>query len=148
MKTLWFRYTYIVFVLSSKFRPRVIPMLYSFYLIVYLICISYYYYIILLYIPLFNIIISSSYVLLFFCMWVIYRIPFIIDSMLFFILCLFLVIISEIGIIVCDYIIIDISFILCVCFGFYDNIRDSFHILFLWWFFIIDYVIWIILDLW
>nr|DAY58472.1 MAG TPA: hypothetical protein [Caudoviricetes sp.] len=44
MKTLWFRYTYIAFVLSSKFRPRVIPMLYSFYLIVYLICISYFIY--------------------------------------------------------------------------------------------------------
>lgn len=44
MKTLWFRDTYIVFVLSSKFRPRVIPMLYSFYLIVYLICISYFIY--------------------------------------------------------------------------------------------------------
>lgn len=35
---------------------------------------------------------------------------------------------------------------LCLFFGFYDNIWDSFHILFLWWFlFIIDYVIRIIL---
>ena len=43
---------------------------------------------------------------------------FIIDIMgIYVILCLFLVIIFEIGIIVCDYIIIDISFILCVCFG-------------------------------
>lgn len=41
---------------------------------------------------------------------------------LFQVLC-FLGIISEIGIIVCDYIIIDIF--MC-CLGFYDNIRDSF----------------------
>lgn len=47
---------------------------------------------------------------------------------------LFLVIISEIGIIICDYIIIDmislyvLSLGLCLFFGFYDNIRDSFHI--------------------
>ena len=64
MKTLWFRYTYIVFVLSSKFRPRVIPMLYSFYLIVYLICISYF------------IIIFPFLCVVVFCMWVIYRIFF------------------------------------------------------------------------
>lgn len=60
MKTLWFRDTYIVFVLSSKFRPRVIPMLYSFYLIVYLICISYFIY--SYYIYLYLIIIISFFV--------------------------------------------------------------------------------------
>lgn len=41
MKTLWFRYTYIALLIVSYKNPRVIPMLYSFYLIVYLICISY-----------------------------------------------------------------------------------------------------------
>lgn len=59
--------------------------------------------------------------LLFFCMWVIYRIFFYHcynGDLCLFILCLFLVIISEIGIIVCDYIIIDISFILCVVLGY------------------------------
>lgn len=48
------------------------------------------------------------------------------EDLCLFILCLFLVIISEIGIIVCDYIIIDISFIFMCCLGFYDNIWDSF----------------------
>ena len=62
MKTLWFRDTYIALLIVSYKNPRVIPMLYSFYLIVYLICISYF------------IIIFPFYVLLFFCMWVIYRI--------------------------------------------------------------------------
>ena len=45
----------------------------------------------------------------------IYRIPFIIGYFLF--LCLFLVIISEIRIIVCDYIIIDMIFIFMFVFG-------------------------------
>ena len=83
------------------------------------------------------IIIDISFILcvvVFFCMWVIYRIFFYHwYNGLFFILCLFLVI--RIGIILCDYIIIDISFILCVIFRIYDNIKDiHFHILFLWWF--------------
>ena len=49
---------------------------------------------------------------------------FIIDVFLFYVC--FWGIISEIGIIVCDYIIIDISFIFMCGLGFYDNIRDSF----------------------
>lgn len=74
----------------SKFRPRVIPMLYSFYLIVYLICISY------------LILLFPFYVLLFFFVCGLYMgFSFIIVIMgiicLFFILCLFLVI--RIGII-------------------------------------------------
>ena len=68
--------------LSSKFRPRVIPMLYSFYLIVYSICISYYYYyIFLLYIPLFNYLLFP-----FLCVCRLY-IGFLL-SLIFFILCL------------------------------------------------------------
>ena len=63
-------------------------------------------------------IIFPFYVLLFFVCRLYIGFSFIIDSMLFFILCLFLVIISEIGIIVCDYIIIDISFILFVVLGY------------------------------
>ena len=99
MKTLWFRYTYIVFVLSSKFRPRVIPMLYSFYLIVYLICISYF------------IIIFPFLCVVVFCMWVIYR--------FFFYYCYngylcFFIFMFVFGDKDRDYIIIDIP--LCVCF--------------------------------
>lgn len=75
---------------------------------------------------------------------------FIIDyngDLCFFILCLFLVI--RIRIIVCDYIIIDISFILCVVLGsmiisgiLFMEISISMMIFYHW-----LYVIWIILDL-
>lgn len=119
MKTLWFRYTYIVFVLSSKFRPRVIPMLYSFYLIVYLICISYYYYIFLLYIPLFHIIISF-----FMCYFVVCRLY------IGFLLSLIMGYNGDLW-----------FFILCLLFlGFYDNIWDIHYLL---WGFLCDNI-----DLW
>lgn len=111
--------------LSSKFRPRVIPMLYSFYLIVYLICISYFIY--SYYIYLYLIIIIS-----FFVCKLLY-----IGFLLSLILCYFLFYVCCLGDKDRDYIIIDIPLcvifrVLClfVFFGIYDNIGDSFHILF------------------
>lgn len=87
----------------------------------------------------FDIIISFLCVVVFFCMWVIYGIFFYHcyngDYMFVF---YFMFVFGDKD---RDYIIIDIVIfgIMClffsfyVCFGFYDNIRDSFHILFLWW---------------
>lgn len=145
MKTLWFRDTYLMFVLSSKFRPRVIPMLYSFYLIVYLICISYF-------------ILSFSFFMscCFFVCKLHIGFSFIIDIMGDFILCL-VVLVIRIGIILsltlCVIFRIMYFFFLC-CFGFYDNIRDI-HYLLWWWFSFLCvvcdhwlYVIIIIIDLW
>ena len=147
MKTLWFRYTYIALLLSSKFRPRVIPMLYSFYLIVYLICISYFIY--SYYIYLYLILLFLFFICCFFVCRLYIGFSFIIDIMgicvyLFYVCCL----VIRIGIIL-SLTSLSLGFCVCLFFGFYDNIWDSFHILFLWWFlFIIDYVIMNILDLW
>lgn len=107
MKTLWFRDTYIVFVLSSKFRPRVIPMLDSFYLIVYLICISYFIY--SYYIYLYLIIIIS-----FFVCRLLYRIPFIIVIFYF----MFVVFGIRIGIILSltSLYVLSLGFCVCLCF--------------------------------
>lgn len=147
MKTLWFRDTYIAFLIVSYKNPRVIPMLYSFYLIVYLICISY----LILLFPFLCV------VVFFVCR---LYIGFFLLSL---ILCYFMFVFGDKD---RDYIIIDIVIFRILCypflfclffFGIYDNIRDSFmeisfsyiismmiFILFVYhWL----YVIWIILDL-
>ena len=78
MKTLWFRYTYIVFLIVSYKNPRVILLLYS-------------------------------------CIWYVFHDmdSFFHIGIIPFIYILYIIIISEIRIIICDYIIIDISFIIC-----------------------------------
>lgn len=86
--------------LSSKFRPRVIPMLYSFYLIVYLICISYF------------ILLFSFFICCFFVCRLYIGFSFIIGYFLF--LCLFLVI--RIGIILSLTSLYVLSLGFCVCF--------------------------------
>lgn len=101
MKTLWFRYPDIVFLLSSKFRPRVISMLYSFYLIVYLMYFIFYY----------NI--SLFMYCCFFVCGLYIGFSFIIDISLY-IIFVVLVIISEIGIIILSLI---FPFIWCVVLG-------------------------------
>lgn len=98
--------------LSSKFRPRVIPMLYSFYLIVYLICISYF----IIIFPFFMccFFVCRLYIGFFFYHWfyVIFYLMFVFGDK------------------DRDYIIIDmislyvLSLGLCLFFGIYDNIKD------------------------
>lgn len=100
MKTLWFRYTYIWFVLSSKFRPRYTPVIWLLFDSIFDM-----YFIFYIFIPLFNIIISFFICRLY--------IGFLLSLVIFILCLLFLVI--RIGIIL-SYYMISLSLGLCLLF--------------------------------